>query len=198
MILGGHIRIVPNRDGPATLSAFEYPPVARAAGITGSTVRRKGHDMAESMTDPFNLQRFVDAQNPTFPAVIEELTAGRKRGHWMWFVFPQLRGLGHSATAQRYGIGSLHEARAYANHSVLAPRLILCTTTVLAHHGTTLHALFGSPDDLKFFSSMTLFALAAGEADEASIFHQALQRFCDRRLDQATLRLLDGQIQQLG
>ena len=133
--------------------------------------------------DPFDLNRFVTAQAPVFTAALDELKAGRKRSHWMWFVFPQLRGLGHSAMAEFYGIGSLAEARAYLAHPLLGPRLILCTETVLALQGQSLHAIFGSPDDLKFRSSMTLFALATGKDESA--FRQAIDRYCDGRLDRA-------------
>ena len=108
--------------------------------------------------DPFALERFVEAQAPAFAAALNELKAGRKRGHWMWFVFPQLRGLGHSAAATFYGIGSLDEARAFLAHPLLGPRLILVTETVLAVEGRSLQAIFGSPDDVKFCSCMTLFA----------------------------------------
>ena len=113
--------------------------------------------------DPFALNRFVTAQAPVFAAALDELKAGRKQSHWMWFVFPQLRGLGHSAMAEFYGISSLAEARAYLAHPLLGPRLILCTETVLALQGRSVHAIFGSPDDLKFCSSMTLFAIATGD-----------------------------------
>src|SRR3954470_11053477 len=105
-------------------------------------------------TDPFDLARFVAAQAPVFDAVLAELKAGRKRSHWMWFVFPQLKGLGASTTAQFYGIGSLAEARAYLAHPVLGPRLEACTRAVLQADGSSLHAIFGSPDDLKFVSCM--------------------------------------------
>ena len=139
--------------------------------------------------DPFNLERFVTAQASVFPAVLDELKAGRKRSHWMWFTFPQLRGLGRSPTAEFYGISSLEEARAYLAHPVLGPRLILCTETVLAVEGQSLHAIFGSPDDLKFCSSMTLFALAAGEGE--SVFRHALNRYCGSRLDERTVALCE-------
>ena len=108
----------------------------------------------------------------------------------MWFVFPQLRGLGRSSMAQYYGIGSLAEARAYLAHRVLGPRLDLCTRTVLDIEGKSLHAIFGSPDDMKFRSCATLFAIAAGEGDNP--FRRALDRWCDGRLDEQTLTLLGG------
>ena len=139
-------------------------------------------------TDSFDLERFVTAQAPVFASALDELKAGQKRSHWMWFVFPQLRGLGHSAMAYRYGIGSLDEAQAYLAHPVLGPRLIECTRTVLAIEGRSLHAIFGSPDDLKFRSSMTLFSLAADEGD--SVFRQALDRYCAGYADERTLALL--------
>src|SRR5436309_2302397 len=95
--------------------------------------------------DPFDLARFVTAQEPVFPTVLAELKAGRKRTHWMWFIFPQLRGLGRSSMAMFYGIASLHEARAYLAHSILGPRLELCSGTVLALENDSLHQIFGSP-----------------------------------------------------
>jgi uncharacterized protein (DUF1810 family) len=140
-------------------------------------------------TDPFDLARFVAAQAPVFDAVLAELRAGRKRSHWMWFVFPQLRGLGHSATAQFYGIGSLAEARAYLAHPVLGPRLACSTEALLAIEGRALREILGAPDDLKFCSCMTLFARAEGGS--ASLFRQALDRYCAGRMDERTLALLD-------
>ena len=138
--------------------------------------------------DPFNLERFVDAQAPVFETVLAELRAGRKRTHWMWFVFPQLAGLGRSSTARFYGIGSLDEARAYLAHPVLGPRLDLCTRIVLASEAPSLHALFGSPDDLKFRSCMTLFAQMADARDNP--FRQALDRWCGGQPDEQTLALI--------
>lgn len=144
--------------------------------------------MRLNAADRFDLERFVTAQAPVFPAVLAELKAGRKRSHWMWFVFPQLRGLGHSSMANFYGIASLHEARAYLAHPVLGPRLDLCSRTLLGLENGSLHQIFGSPDDMKFQSSTTLFALAA--ADPASVFYKALDRWCGGTLDAQTLRLL--------
>lgn len=135
--------------------------------------------------DPFDLQRFLDAQEPVFPTALEELRNGRKRSHWMWFVFPQLRGLGRSPTAEFYGLASLDEARAYLAHLTLGSRLEQATRAVLAVRGRTLHEIFGSPDDVKFRSSMTLFALAAGQAD--SPYREALASRYDGRMDEATL-----------
>lgn len=138
-------------------------------------------------THTYDLERFVTAQAPVFAAALGELETGRKRSHWMWFIFPQLRGLGHSATAQFYGIGSLAEARAYFDHPLLGPRLRQCTEAVLASRTTSLRELFGTPDDLKFCSSMTLFSIA--EADKP-LFQRALERWCDGQQDENTRRLL--------
>jgi uncharacterized protein (DUF1810 family) len=141
-----------------------------------------------NVADPHDLERFVAAQDPVLPIVLAELRAGRKRTHWMWFVFPQLRGLGRSPMAIRYGIGSLDEARAYLAHPLLGPRLKQCTNAVLAIEGRTLREIFGSPDDLKFHSSMSLFALAAGEED--SPCSRALERWWNGEADRETMRLL--------
>lgn len=139
--------------------------------------------------DPFDLQRFVSAQASVFDRALDELRAARKRSHWMWFIFPQARGLGLSDMATHYGIGSLEEAGAYLAHPVLGPRLRQCTEAVLAAPaGAGLHDIFGSPDDMKFGSSMTLFALAAGGSERC--FTQALDRFCAGRQDARTLDLL--------
>lgn len=138
--------------------------------------------------DPYDLKRFAAAQEPVFAAALAELRSGRKRTHWMWFVFPQLRGLGRSATATFYGIGSLDEARAYLAHKLLGPRLERCTNAVLAVEGRSPHEIFGSPDDMKFHSSMTLFAIACGEP--ASPYRAALDRWWHGAADPQTLRLL--------
>jgi len=135
----------------------------------------------------FDLDRFVKAQDPVIGNVLRELRAGRKETHWMWFVFPQLRGLGRSPIAQHYGIADLAEARAYLRHAVLGPRLKECVEAVLGVAGRTLHEIFGSPDDMKFRSSMTLFAAAS---DGGQPFRQALDRYCGGREDPATLSLL--------
>ena len=130
------------------------------------------------------------AQASTFDAALEELRAGRKRTHWMWFIFPQLRGLGHSPLSNLYAIASLQEAHAYLAHPILGQRLRACTEAVLAHRGHTLAAIFGSPDDLKFRSSMTLFEAAA--FDPAQPFTPALDQFCGGVRDERTLRLLSS------
>ena len=138
------------------------------------------------MSDPHDLQRFVTAQATVIDAVRVELRAGRKRSHWMWFVFPQLRGLGLSATAQHYGIASLDEARAYLAHPVLGERLRECVGLMLQVPEADAHAILGSPDDLKFRSCLTLFALAA---PEEPLFKQALERFYAGEPDPRTLAL---------
>jgi len=143
------------------------------------------------MSGPFDLQRFVDAQaGGVVERAIEELRAGRKRTHWMWFVFPQLKGLGRSPTALFYGIDGLDEARAYLAHAVLGPGLRAGAEAALNAPAASLHGLFGSPDDLKFVSSMTLFETAAG--GDGGIYAQALVRWADGRRDGRTLALLGG------
>jgi uncharacterized protein (DUF1810 family) len=138
--------------------------------------------------DRFDLQRFVTAQEPVLETVLAELRAGRKRAHWMWFVFPQLTGLGRSPTARFYGVSAIDEARAYLAHPLLGPRLDLCTRTVLSSESPSLHAIFGSPDDLKFRSCMTLFSRAADDPDNP--FRQALDRWCSGEPDEQTLALI--------
>lgn len=138
--------------------------------------------------DHYDLDRFVIAQAPVYDMALAELIGGRKLTHWMWFVFPQLRGLGRSSTAQRFGIDTLEEARAYLAHPVLGARLRECVNAVLDCGETSLHAIFGSPDDMKFRSSMTLYALVAkGDGD---LFETALARFCNGEKDPETLSLL--------
>lgn len=138
--------------------------------------------------DRFELSRFVAAQDPVFDTIIAELRAGRKESHWMWFAFPQLRALGRSPTAKFYGIGSLDEARAYLDHPVLAGRLAGAVDAVLAVEGRSVHDIFGSPDDLKFRSSMTLFDEAAGGSERR--FRLALERFFAGEPDRHTLELI--------
>ncbi len=138
------------------------------------------------MPDPFDLQRFVDAQAPVYDCVLAELGRGRKTSHWMWFIFPQLAGLGRSAMAERYAIRSVAEARAYLDHPILGPRLLSCVRQVNAVEGASITQILGSPDDVKFQSSLTLFALAA--ADQA-IFRGALDKYFGGSEDAATLAL---------
>lgn len=140
------------------------------------------------MSDPFHLQRFLDAQEPVWDDALAEVKAGRKRSHWIWFVFPQMRGLGLSPNSEFYGIGSLDEARAYLAHPVLGPRLRTITEAVLAHEGRSANAIFGSPDDRKLCSSMTLFDVASG--DGANPHRAVLRRFFDGIADPRTFELL--------
>ena len=134
--------------------------------------------------DPFDLERFVAAQRPVFDRAAAELKQGRKASHWMWFVFPQVAGLGFSAMSRRYAISSLDEARAYLAHPVLGPRLRQCVGLLVGIKGRSAHEIFGSPDDVKLHSSLTLFARAA--RDEP-LFAEALARYFEGRPDQATL-----------
>ena len=136
------------------------------------------------MIDRYDLARFLSAQSGVYDQVLAELRAGSKRSHWMWFVFPQLAGLGRSAMAQRYAIGSLEEARAYLAHPVLGARLRECSQLVLEVPATDAHAIFGSPDDLKFHSSVTLFERAA---PQESVFRECLQKYFGGRGDALTL-----------
>lgn len=138
------------------------------------------------MTDPFDLERFIRAQDPVFRDVLAELARGRKQSHWMWFVFPQIAGLGFSTMSQRYAIGSRAEAAAYLAHPVLGPRLIQCTRLVLAVDGRTINAILGAPDDAKFRSSMTVFDAVSDEA----VFDKALAKYFAGERDDATLEIL--------
>jgi uncharacterized protein (DUF1810 family) len=141
------------------------------------------------MNDPWNLQRFVDAQESNYDEACAELRAGRKRSHWMWFIFPQIAGLGHSAMAQRYAIASLAEAAAYLAHPLLGPRLRSCSRLVADCRAGTVSDIFGSPDDLKFHSSMTLFRAAAEAGDErdSEVFQQCLDRYFAGQPDSLTV-----------
>lgn len=138
------------------------------------------------MTDLFNLDRFVRAQDPVYREVQGELARGRKQTHWMWFVFPQIAGLGFSAMSQRYAIGSRAEAQAYLAHPLLGARLVESTKLVLAVEGRTINAILGAPDDAKFRSSMTLF----GAVSDGPVFDQALARYFAGERDGATLEIL--------
>ena len=139
------------------------------------------------MNADFDLERFVRAQDGVIDTALAELRAGQKQSHWMWFVFPQIAGLGHSEMARRYAIASADEAAAYAAHPLLGARLRDCARAVLDHADLAIGDIFGHPDDLKFHSSMTLFADVA--PDEA-VFQSCLDTFFDGRADQATLARL--------
>ena len=137
--------------------------------------------------DPFGLERFVTAQAGTYQRACDELLRGCKQGHWMWYVFPQMKGLGLSSTSHHYGIGSIAEARAYLAHPILGPRLTAVTGLMLEVRDRSLHDILGSPDDMKFRSSMTLFARATGPH---SVFAEALDVVCGGQPDEKTLALL--------
>ena len=144
------------------------------------------------MDDQYDLRRFVEAQDSVYAEVCAELRAGRKQTHWMWFIFPQIRGLGSSPMAVRYAIHSLAEARAYLAHPVLGPRLRECAGLVVGlGRQSDVKEVFGSPDDLKFHSSMTLFARAVMDSRRDRVFLEALQRYFDGAFDEATLARLD-------
>ncbi len=143
------------------------------------------------MTDVYNLHRFLDAQQPVYDAVLDELRAGRKSSHWIWFIFPQISGLGRSGTAQQFAITSLKEAKAYLQHPILGPRLRACTQLVLNVEGRSAEEIFGYPDHLKFRSCMTLFLTAT---TDNKIFKDALLKYFDGKPDTLTLDLLAQQI----
>jgi uncharacterized protein (DUF1810 family) len=137
--------------------------------------------------DPYDLNRFVEAQAVNYPDALAELRAGQKRSHWMWYVFPQIAGLGHSPMAERYAIRSEAEARAYLAHPVLGPRLTECSEAVLAVENRSAHEIMGSPDDLKLGSCATLFAQVS---TEGSVFHRILDKYYSSDPDRMTLQLL--------
>ena len=141
-------------------------------------------DQSMSAHDPYDLQRFMDAQSSCFERVCSELREGHKESHWMWFIFPQLKGLGSSPMALKYAISSKPEAQAYLSHSILGQRLTHCTELVLAVAGRSVKQIFGSPDDLKFRSSMTLFA---NVTPENSVFKQALEKYFAGQPDRLTI-----------
>ena len=141
------------------------------------------------MSDLYDLQRFVDAQNPVYDKVCSELRDGRKKSHWMWFVFPQIEGLGSSQLARKFAISSLAEAAAYLAHPVLGPRLAECTRLVNLVERRPIEQIFGYPDDLKFRSSMTLFAHATSNN---RVFIDALQKYFSGQFDPATLARLQA------
>jgi uncharacterized protein (DUF1810 family) len=135
------------------------------------------------MTDPFDLQRFLVAQNPVMERVMNELWRGRKETHWMWFVFPQIAGLGMSETSRRFAIRSAQEAAAYLAHPVLGPRLTECCRLLTTQQGKSAHDIFGSPDDMKLRSSMTLFASVE---PDGSVFAEVLDKYFSGKRDPAT------------
>jgi uncharacterized protein (DUF1810 family) len=141
------------------------------------------------MSDPHDLNRFVEAQKRDYARALAEVKAGEKRSHWMWYVFPQLEGLGFSQTAKYYGIAGRAEAEAYLAHPVLGPRLAECCEAALAVEGRSAYEIFGSPDDLKLRSCATLFAAVS---PPGSVFERLLAKYCGGERDEKTLRLLAG------
>ncbi len=151
-------------------------------------LKTPGSKMAENdKNDRYNLQRFVDAQSPVFEEVCLELQKGCKSGHWMWFIFPQIEGLGYSQLARKFAISSREEAEAYINHPILGPRLRHCTRLITLIAGRSIDQIFGRPDDLKFHSSMTLFANATSDNQ---VFRDALQKYFGGELDRSTVERL--------
>ena len=139
------------------------------------------------MNDPYDLQRFVDAQDPVYNQVCTELRDGYKRSHWMWFIFPQIKGLGHSPIANKFAISSLQEAKAFLDHPILGPRLRECTRLVTLLEGRSIDQIFGHTDSLKFGSSMTLFAHAT---PDNQVFKNALEKYFEAEFDPLTVERL--------
>ena len=159
------------------------------AACSGLREEEKGL-RAQPMTDEYNLHRFLEAQDHVYDAVLDELRAGRKSSHWIWFIFPQITGLGHSGTAQKFAITSLEEAKAYLQHPVLGPRLRECTRLVLNVEGHNAEQIFGYPDNLKFRSCLTLFMTAT---TENKVFKDALLTYFESKADELTLDILAHQ-----
>jgi len=147
----------------------------------------------DAMKDAFDLQRFLEAQAGVYVYACAELRAGRKKSHWMWFVFPQIRGLGSSPMAMRYAISGMEEARAYLGHVVLGPRLRECAGIVVGAQGRTVEEIFGYPDDLKFHSCMTLFARAE---EGGGVFREAIERYFGGEMDRGTVGILGGSLRE--
>ena len=162
-------------------------PCGYILDIIMSTALDKEAENMPSNTDPYHLDRFIIAQDPIIERVLMELGNGRKLTHWMWFIFPQMHGLGHSATAQFYAIKSEAEARQYLRHPILGARLLKCAETVLAVKGKSITTIFDSPDDMKLKSSMTLFSTLT---DPGSVFERVLEKHFDGKRDTLTLGLL--------
>ena len=144
------------------------------------------------MNDPHDLYRFVEAQETSYANALSEIRAGRKRTHWMWYLFPQFEGLGYSPTTRHFSIKSLREAIAYLEHPLLGPRLAECCESLLSLDGRSARQIFGTPDDLKLKSSMTLFALVSREG---SLYERVLAKYFDGQRDDSTLELVESQNQ---
>jgi uncharacterized protein (DUF1810 family) len=158
-------------------------------GIYRALSRRSGGCFVASASDPYNLQRFLDAQTPLIERVFLELNEGKKQSHWMWFVFPQIKGLGYSSTSIEFAISSRREAEAYLEHLILGSRLRQCTQLVNEIVDRSIDEIFGYPDDMKFQSSMTLFAACA---PEEKVFHTALWKYFGGKVDQRTIELMSS------
>jgi uncharacterized protein (DUF1810 family) len=143
--------------------------------------------MTAAPDDPYDLERFVQAQENDYRAALSEITAGRKRSHWMWYIFPQFEGLGYSSMSRRYSIKSLEEAQAYLRHPILGPRLLECCEAVVAIDGRTASEIFGSPDDMKLRSCATLFAQVS---PAGSVFERLLGKYFHGQRDEQTVRLV--------
>lgn len=143
--------------------------------------------MLEADNDEYNLSRFIAAQQDTYKTAIAEIKSGQKRTHWMWFIFPQLKGLGHSSMASHYGVSGCDEARAYLAHELLGPRLIEVNQAMLLHHGRKAVDILGTPDHLKLRSSATLFSLGS---EKPSVFDEVIECFCGGRFDARTVELV--------
>lgn len=148
--------------------------------------------MTQRANDASDLERFVQAQSSDYERALEEIRSGQKRSHWMWYIFPQLAGLGRSAMAQRYAIKDVQEAEAYLKHPVLGPRLVQITEATLDIQGRSARQIFGSPDDLKLHSCATLFSFAAAQAKlpQAQVFDRLIEAYYGGQRDEQTLRLL--------
>jgi len=146
------------------------------------------HNQQGRADDPRGLRRFVVAQTPVYTQALAEIRAGRKHSHWMWYIFPQVEGLGFSSTSRLYSIKSRAEAEAYLSHPVLGPRLVECAEAALSVEGRSAYQIFGSPDDRKLHSSATLFAEVS---PEGSVFHRLLDKYFEGAPDEATLQQLD-------
>src|SRR5262249_31007876 len=158
----------------------------RSSSASGRRRRRVEAGRLQKSDDPHDLRRFVAAQENDYEAALAEIRSGRKRSHWMWYIFPQFDGLGASTTSKFYAVKSIDEAQAYLRHAVLGPRLVACAEALLAIGDRSAHDIFGSPDDLKLRSSATLFAAVS---PPGSVFHRVLDKYFDKLHDNRTLQL---------
>lgn len=170
------------RRGPALLELIGAP-----AGQCHKVSNYRCDIMSTSTSDPYELSRFIEAQNDSYDDALEEMKAGQKRTHWMWFIFPQVSGLGFSSMAQRYAIGSREEAEAYLAHPLLGARLRACVDALLEVEGRSAEQIMGSPDFLKLQSSITLFAIVAPAENR---FERLLEKYCGGKMDQRTISFL--------